>query len=366
MFPRIFFAYEKPQMAKHIGNILIVLTSSTLIVCILTFVVTMFYEDIFSVPSRWIRIIPLLSFMLMVNTINLTILRMEGKAFTYGAFEVSNTAINMGITILLLVYYNYGWYSRAIGITVAYILFFLIGLFYMHKKGYLTLNVNRVDIKSILSLSLPLIPHALGGIIISMSDRFFIERMVDLEAVGVYTVGYMFGMIVMLFTDAFVKAWNPWFFKSLHTPTWDNKKRIVKFTYLYILGVFFLAVFVTLSGEFLLPYFVGEEFLGARKYILWISFGYVFFGIYQIFFPYLVHLGKTSFLAKSTAVAAIINLILNYLFIKWYGTVGAAYATIIAYIVSGAMVFFYQKKHFPMPWRLDRKTPDKQITSQQK
>mgnify|MGYP001280605777 CR=1 FL=1 len=61
-----------------------------------------YYQEIFSVPSNWVVIIPLLSFMFMINTINLTILRNQEKAYLFGVFEVINTAINMGVTILLL------------------------------------------------------------------------------------------------------------------------------------------------------------------------------------------------------------------------------------------------------------------------
>ncbi len=349
-----FFQFEKSKMAKHIGNIMLVLVASTTIILVITCIATLFFNEIFSIPVIWIRIMPLLSFMFMVNTINLTILRMEGRAYTYGIFEISNTVVNMSLTIALLVFYSYGWYSRAYGILGAYLLFFVIGIIFIYKSGYIRYNVDWKEIKLILKLSVPLIPHALGSIVIAMSDRFFIERMVGLKAVGIYTVGYMFGMVVMLFTDAFMKAWSPWFFKRLSKPGEEQKTKIVHYTYLYIIATMLLALAVTVLGQFVLPYFVDEEFYGAKKYILWVAIGYVFFGVYQIFFLYLVHIGKTSFLAISTVIAAVLNLILNYALIVHFGTIGAAYATIAAFIVSSGLVIWYQNKHFKMPWLLKK------------
>ena len=296
---------------------------------------------------------PVLSFMFMVNSLNLTILRNRSQALIFGLFEIAHTIISIGVTVLLLIMFTYGWYSRAIGITVAYSLFFIISLLYLRDKKYLSLNIDNAQIKSILILSIPLIPHALGNIVITMSDRLFIEKMINLEMVGIYSVGYMFGMVVMLFTDAFLKAWSPWFYKNLTKATALTKRKIVKYSYLYIIGVFILAIIISAVAEVILPYIVNNKFHDAKQFILWIALGYAVQGIYKIFFPYLVHINKTSFLAFSTVIAALINLIFNYLLISFFGAIGAAYATILAFSVSSLLVFWYQKNRIAMPWALN-------------
>jgi Na+-driven multidrug efflux pump len=77
-------------------------------------------------------------------------------------------------------------------------------------------------------------------------------------------------------------------------------------------------------------------------------------GIYKIFFPYLVHINKTSFLAVSTVFSACLNLILNYFFILKFGAIGAAYSTLLSYVLSAFLVFVYQSRRFSMPWALWR------------
>ncbi len=345
-----FFEVSKEEMALYIGNMLFILLTSFIIYFFITFISIRFFDTIFSIEADWLLVIPMISMMMMVNNINISILRNEGKAYTYGIFEISNTIINMSTTILFLVFFSFGWHSQVIGIITGYFMFFIIGIIYMYKRGYINLKIDTSKIKSILNISLPLIPHVLGAVVITMSDRIFIEQMISLEAVGIYSVGYMFGMVVMLFTDAFIKAWSPWFFKSLAEPTDSKKQKIVKYTYIYIIGVFILALFISVIGENILPYFVDEKFYGAGEYILWISLGYAVHGVYKIFFPYLVHISKTSFLAFSTVVAAILNLLFNYILIKYFGTIGAAYATILAFFVSAALVFWYQNMNFHMPW----------------
>jgi len=347
-----FFKYNKQQTSLMIGNILMILSLTTLIYFVITLGVSFYYQEIFSVPSNWVVIIPILSFMFMINTINLTILRNQEKAILFGIYEIANTAVNMGVTILLLLMYHYGWYSQAVGITIAYTLFFIISLLHMRKNSFIILRYDRKEARKVMKLSIPLIPHVVGGIIISLSDRFFIERMVSLEMVGIYSVGYMFGMVVMLFTDAFIKSWSPWFYKML--PDADNTKKIkiVKYSYLYILATFFIAFGISIFAKFIIPYVVDVRYAGAEIYVFWIAIGYAVHGVYKIFFPYLVHISKTSFLGVSTVIAAVLNLIFNYFLIKKCGAIGAAYATVLSFIISASLVFWYQNKHFKMPWGL--------------
>lgn len=349
-----FFKVSKEELSLYVGNILIILSATFLFYLMITYLITLKFNTIFSIPSEYLLFIPFISSMIMVNELNTTILRNEQRAYVFGAFEISNTIIKMSVTILLLLVFSYGWYAQVFGVLTGAIVFFIIGLIYMYKRGYITLSYKKEKVNDILNISVPIIPHLLSGIIIAMSDRLFIEKMVSIEAVGIYTVGYMFGMVVMLFTDAFIKAWSPWFYKNLAQPTHDKKIKIVRYTYIYMTAIFILAITISLAGKFILPYFVDEKFYGAGKFILWVSLGYAVRGSYQIFLPYLVHISKTSFLSISSMIAAILNLFLNYIFIDYYGAIGAAYATILAFAVSAVLVFWYQSKHYPMPWNFKR------------
>ena len=345
-----YFKATKEELAQYIGNIFILLITSMMIYLMISVVFYLLWESLFSIPTWLFLMIPFLAAFNMINTLNLTILRNEQRAYMFGIFEVSNTAIKMGATVLLLIIVGLGWYSQVFGVLVSAVVFSIIGVFYIFQRGYIHFSFDKKKIKSILHISLPLIPHVLAAAVISMSDRLFIEQMVGLEAVGVYAVGYSFGMVVMLFSDAFIKAWGPWFYKSLAEPTDSQKVKIVKYTYVYIIGIFLLAIGISMFAEFVLPYMVNEKFYDARQYIFWVALGYAVRGVYQIFFPYLVHINRTSFLAISTVLAALVNLVLNYILIRYYGAIGAAYATLGAFLLSALFVFWYQQKNYYMPW----------------
>jgi O-antigen/teichoic acid export membrane protein len=245
---------------------------------------------------------------------------------------------------------GFGWLSQVAGLLVAGAVFLVIGIRYMRRRGYLEFRYDAAKMRSILALSTPLIPHALGGTVIAVSDRMFIERMVGLEAVGLYAVGYSFGMVMSLVTDACMKAWTPWVYRTLALPTEDDKRRIVLSCYGLIASFLSMAGVVAVAAKWILPYMVTKAYQDASMYIGWIALGYAIRGIYQVFFPFIVHIRKTSFLAVSTVIAALLNLLLNYVLIGHYGAIGGAYATAAAFAASATFVFWYQKRNFPMPW----------------
>ncbi len=60
----------------------------------------------------------------------------------------------------------------------------------------------------------------------------------------------------------------------------------------------------------------------------------------------LIYHKKTNYIMYSSIIAAIINLILNYICINIFGYMAAAYTTLVAYIVlAGAQVIFARKIH---------------------
>lgn len=345
-----YFIVPKSELSRIIGSSVILVFITAVIFLIITILFSktiMFYSG---VNTKWIFSIPLIVFFMVFNVLNLTLMINERKAIKHAFFEITQAFLYMGLTFMFLVVFDWDWHSQVFGMIVSYLVLFLLGWRYMSMNNLIDLSVSRRDVVSIYKTSVPLVPHVLGGAILTLSDRVFLRNMEDLKVVGVYTVGYTFGMVVLLFTNSFIKAWSPWFYKQLNNPTEVAKIKIVKYTYFYVLGIILLAFMIGLFGRFILPFFVDKRYEGASIFIVWVSLGYAMFGIYQIFFPYLIVMNKTSYLGFSTSIATISNLILNYYLIGYYGAIGAAYATFVSYFIMCIFVFVYTQKHYPMPW----------------
>ena len=347
-----FFNKSKFELSLIIGNIFFILIATTIFYFVIIFIFTSVNKYFFSIPTHYLLISPIIALLTMINQIYLSILQIKGRAYIFGALEMANTFLITIITLIFLIYIKTGWVSQVIGIFASNLFICFISIIYLFKQDYLCLKFDKSKITKILKFSIPLIPHVLGGLVIAVSDRFFIEKIVGIEAVAIYSVAYSFGLLVSLFTDSFVKAWSPWFHKQLTDLTTKKKFLIVKLTYVYVVSVFIVAYLISLISKNILPIIIDSRYADAVNYIWWIGLGYAIHGIYKIFYHYLLHINKTMFLALSTSLSAIINLLLNYFFVNMYGAIGAAYATAIAFFIGAILVFEYQRRNFTMPWFL--------------
>ena len=347
---RNFFSETKEFIAKIVFNMLLVLTGAVAIILLLTAIYLIGGGSHFSIPERWIYALPLIAYMSALNVFNLTILRNRKRALEYGGIEISKTFIDLSSTIILIVAYGFSWEGRTSGILLSTILIGAFSIYRLWKGGYLLFEIDISKIREILKISLPLIPHAIGGVVLTLGDRIFIDQMVGTAELGIYTVGYQFGMIMILVTTAFNKTWSPWMYELLAQKNRSKKRAIVKRTYLVSVSFILLAIFITLISYYLLPLMTAKEYHGAFVYVFWVAMGYAFFGMYTLVFPYGVHVGQTSYLGVITLSAAIINLITNYYLIKLNGAIGAAQATLISYMFMFFAVWWYSNKLFPMPW----------------
>ena len=347
---RNFFKQSHEYLAKLIFNLVLILfvTSSIFFVFIGCYI--HFGGESFDIPSRWIYILPVLAMMNMINQFNLTIFRNQQRPFAYGIFEISMTLLNLSSTLVLVIIYFKGWEGRAGGMFFSTVVFGVISFTRLKKANFIIFKIDSIKIKEILKISLPLIPHSLGSAVITLSDRLFIKQMIGTDTVGVYSVGYQFGMILLLVVGSFSRSWSPWFHQKLAKPTFDAKSKIVKATYVYVFIIIILAASITVISRFLIPRMTTQPFYGASIYVGWVAAAYAFNGMYTMVFPYSVLVGKTSFMGLITFLGACFNLIGNYYLIKLNGSVGAAQSTLLSYMFMFVAVWWYSNRLFPMPW----------------
>jgi O-antigen/teichoic acid export membrane protein len=347
---RNFFKKDKEEIASIISNIIIVLLALFFLITFIMWLYLLFTDQLFGISKNMILLIPFIVLLNMLFELHLTLLRNKEKPFIYGSYQVSYTVINLFISILLVAVFLLGWHGRAYGYLIASMIFGILGIIHIHISGYLKINIDRSVLKEIMLVSSPLIVYSLANVIINLSDRLFIDIMVNKEAVGLYTVGYTFGAIILLYTDSFSKSWNPWFYKLIQNNKQENLHNIVKISYKYVLILLLVSTIVICISYILLPLMVTENYYPAKDFIAWVAIGYTFNGMYRMIFPCFIHTGKTNILALIAVIAAIINMILNYILIKFNGPVGAAQSTLITFAISFAISWFYANKILPLPW----------------
>lgn len=345
-----FFKLDGQHLKIYIGNVFFVVFVNVILMIGLLCILSVPLSNFIKFPLPWLFVSVLVALGQVIASLVLVLWQAEQRALSYGTFNICNMLANVSLSLFLIIALGLKWQGRLFGITIASFVFALIGIFILCKKRYIILSFHRGYIKDALLFGIPLIPHALGGWIMTGIDRIFINSMVSVTATGIYVVGYQVGMIIGLLATSVNTAWAPFLFEKLKNPSFSTKLKIVKYTYLYCMAIIGFALVLGFMAPIILGILVDESFYGASKYVLWIALGYAFQGIYLVVGNYIFYAKKTYLLSLVTFACALCNLALNYVFIKHNGALGAAQATCLTYFLFCALTWFLSSRVYKMPW----------------
>lgn len=204
------------------------------------------------------------------------------------------------------------------------------------KKGF-----NTAYIKHALKISLPLILHGAALNILSNSDRIMITWLADASQSGIYSIVYSFGMITYIITVSLDGIWIPWFMKKMHEKA---SKEINSVTLDYIRLVTYIMCCLIIVSPELLKLLADKAYWEGIKLIPIIIVANFLFFAYNIYSNLEHYYKKSNQITALTILAAVLNLILNYIFIPKFGYVAAAFTTAISYFVIFILHSIYSKK----------------------
>lgn len=347
---RQYYDSDKLEFAKYVSNGLYLLVSSSLVLTFLLIVSDQLISKYSQFPVDWMWSLIVFSFFQKLTDVILTIWRVEKKPFSYGLFRILRTAFDLGLSIYLVIVLQRSWMGRIEGQLIAALFFGSLAIFLLFKNKNIKGGLNKIHLKGLLNFGLPLVPHVLGAIIITFSDRLFLTNMISLEVMGIYSVGYQIGMIIGLIQNSFNLAWQPWVYEKMKNNDEKDKRRMVGYTYLYFIGLIFLVIILVLVSPLILKIFIGEEFQGSGVFVLWIAMGFAFNGMYKMVVNFLFYLRKTILIGAITILTASLNIIFNIVLINMNGAVGAAQATALAFLIQFLVIWVVSARFYKLPW----------------
>ncbi len=184
--------------------------------------------------------------------------------------------------------------------------------------------------KQVLIFSLPLIPHYLSQHIMSSADRIMIADMISSADAGIYSVVNNIPLIASIIWSAINASLIAFTFENLNKKEYSGINRIVT---LLLVGYAIACAAVALVAPEVIKLLAPENYykgIYAVPPLICVAFLSAEYNIYaNIEFYY----KKTAYIALSTVIATVVNIILNLILISKFSFVGAAYATLISYIV---------------------------------
>jgi O-antigen/teichoic acid export membrane protein len=204
--------------------------------------------------------------------------------------------------------------------------------------------------KDALRYGFPLLPHALGGLLIGMADRFLVTNLLDVGTTGVYVVAVQSGMVLGIAADAFNRAYAPWLMENLQQANFVKKRRIVQYTYIYFGAILSVALVLTFLAPHFLSRLVGPLYQGAAPILGYILFGNAFMGMYYMVTNYIFIARRTELLSGLSVSVGCITIATTWFLIKDHGITGAAQGFMIGQALLFLGTWFIANSCYQMPW----------------
>ena len=307
----------------------------------------------FQIPEYFVYLIPVFLLFQIIPIFIPIIFQAKKEPLNFGKFKITLTIINVLLSLLFIVYFGFGWEGRIFGIVSAFILSTVLGVFILFKIKIINFNINKTDIKRILRFGIPLLPHAIAGIVLASSSKFFLSSIINNEALGIYSVAFQIAGGVLLLMTSINQAWAPNLYEILNSnPSKEIKKSLVFKTYKTMLLMTFITILFIIVVPYIYYLFIDERFHSGIFVSRIIAIGFLMNGLYYLVTNYIVYTKRTEILSYITTIVSIVGAFINYYLIVKFGIIGAGYGLIITFGLLFITVFYYANKLYKMPWLL--------------
>ncbi len=346
-----YFKLPPKDFRVYFSTALLTPISLLIIVTLAMFAFRQPLSELMSLPSYWIPILPLGGFCMFLIQLVLMLFRNKNLTMHYAKFNIAYTLLIFGISLLLVILFSMNWEGRVIAVILTNLAFTLVALFFIKKWKLPTLKFNKAYLKDALKYGASIIPFTLSSMVITFSDRIFIEKMIGLEVMGVYHVGYTIGSIILVVVTAFVAAFNPFLFETLSQNDARGKRKVALMSYAFIILLGISVLVLSAISPLLFHFLIDKKFAAGNKYVFWVSIAYFFYGTYALFSGQVHYTKNTKALLIVAFINVFLNLVFNYFLILQFGAIGAAYATVLSYIVVTIYMFFVARRSIYIPYR---------------
>jgi len=175
-------------------------------------------------------------------------------------------------------------------------------------------------------------------------DQVMIKEIMDERAVGLYSVAVKLSGIWLFVTVAITQSVFP---ALVETRRKDRQFFIERLQLLYNLLIkisIVVSILYVIFAEYFVVLLFGDEYVESVQIVVIYIWSIVFVFLSNGSWGFYLNENLEKFSSIRLIVGAVINIVLNIYFIKIYGLLGAAYATIISYSISGYLINFIFKK----------------------
>lgn len=191
------------------------------------------------------------------------------------------------------------------------------------------------------SFNVPLLAYYLSQMIFNESDRIMISHMEGVDRAAEYGVAYSLATIIIFVLNAINNTYTPWIYSKIKDGKHDEN-RDVSAKIAIILAVLLLVV-IWLGPE-VIEVWAGKSYASAKWVVPPVAMSVLLLFFTQQFAYFEFFYEKKAMLIVASVISAIVNIILNYVFIGKFGYIAAGYTTLISYIIMASITYFGMRR----------------------
>lgn len=195
--------------------------------------------------------------------------------------------------------------------------------------------------KYALCFCIPLIPHYLSTVILNSSDRIMIQEIVGDTEAGIYSLAYSISLLMTMLNTALLQTIDPWLYKKIKSKEIDSISVIAYPIWIMVAAA---NLFLMMLAPEIVAFFAPPEYYDAIWVIPPIAMSVFFMFSYNFFASFAFYFERTKLVAVATTLGALLNIVLNYIFINKFGYYAAGYTTLICYIVYSIAHYFLMRR----------------------
>lgn len=237
---------------------------------------------------------------------------------------------------LLILNKNVEWFAFATSVDYICMAFFLMLSYKKYNGPKLSFDYGRG--KKLVSKSYHYILSGLMIAIYGQTDKFMIKQMLSEKEVAYYSVATAICTMWVFVLQAIIDSAFPTivnYYKNDYEKY--KKKNIQLYSIIFYVSVG-ISVLFTLFGKYIIILLYGEAYIDSvlpLKIVTWYT-AFSYLGVARN--AWIVCENKQKYLKYIYGSAAILNVILNACMIPWWGTAGAALASLITNIATSILL----------------------------
>jgi len=295
-------------------------------------VILLLYFFLRALPGEIRLLMCLFLWLEMMLEVSKQIARGLGDTKTFSFCTAIHAAANLSLTVLLLSFLKMGLDGLLISLNIA--MAAAIAFVWIRVKMPQYLRVRLLDktiLKEMLRYSIPMVPNSISGQIVSSTDRFLIALFMGIDATAVYSVanripqllGQIHGVFNLSWQENAVETHEDKDFEAYYSGVFENLFNFLAGMTAVLIAATPIVFAILIRGSYDEAYNqIPILYLAVLFNCLMVFYG----GIY-------LAVKKTLNLGLSTLAGAVINLLINLLFIRRFGLYAASVSTLISYIV---------------------------------